>query len=141
MFHTVILVGNLGREPEMRFTPDGQTVTNFNVASNRQYTNSAGESVKETIWFRVAVWGKQAESCNQYLHKGSRVLVEGRLNPDPETGGPRIWEGNGRHGASYEITAQIVRFLSSREEDQASAEGGYSNGAGQEQTEQDEIPF
>ncbi len=140
MFHTVILVGNLGREPEMRYTPEGQSVTNFSVASNRQYTNSAGEQIKETVWFRIAVWGKQAETCNQYLRKGSRVLIEGRLNPDPETGGPRIWEGNGRHGASYEVTAHTVRFLSTREEDQANAEGE-SNGSSAGSGEQEEIPF
>ncbi|HSV86517.1 MAG TPA: single-stranded DNA-binding protein [Levilinea sp.] len=112
MFHTTIIVGNLGQGPEMRFTPGGQPVTNFPVACNRQYTNSAGQPVKETIWFRVSIWGKQAETCNQYLHKGSKVLVEGRLNPDPNTGAPRVWESNGRHGASYEIVASQVRFLS-----------------------------
>jgi single-strand DNA-binding protein len=116
-FHTVILVGNVGRDPEMRYTPTGQAVTSFSVATNRQYVNSNGETIKETAWFRVSVWGKQAESCNQYLKKGARVLVEGRLTPDPATGGPRIWTGqDGQPRASFEITAQVVRFLSSRAE-------------------------
>jgi single-strand DNA-binding protein len=115
MFHTMIAAGNLGRDPEMRYTGDGQTVTNFPLACNRQYTNAAGQTVKETIWFRISVWGKQAEVCNQYLHKGSKVLVEGRLNPDPNTGAPRVWESNGRHGASYEIVASTVRFMSAKE--------------------------
>jgi len=93
MFHTLIFVGNVGRDPEMRYTPAGQAVTSFSVACNRQYTTNNGETIKETIWFRVSAWGKQAEICNQYLKKGSKVLVEGRLTPDKETGGPRIWNG------------------------------------------------
>lgn len=117
MFHTLILVGNLGRDPEMRYTPSGQAVTNLNVATNRQYNNSNGQQVKETIWFRVSVWGKQAETCNQYLKKGSKVLVEGRLVPDTNTGGPRIWtRQDGTPSASYEVSASMVRFLSSKGE-------------------------
>lgn len=122
MYHTIIIVGNLGRDPEMRYTPSGQAVTSMNVASNRQYTGSDGNLVKETIWFRVSVWGKQAETCSQYLKKGSKVLIEGRLNPDPGTGGPRIWSRtDGTSGANFEVTANTVRFLSSRGE----GEGGY----------------
>ncbi len=117
MYSTVILVGNLGRDPEMRFTPSGQAVTNFSVATNRQYTASNGENVKETTWFRISTWGRTAEVCNQYLQKGSRVLVEGRLVPDPATGGPRLWtRQDGTPAASFEVTANIVRFLSTRGE-------------------------
>jgi single-strand DNA-binding protein len=116
MFHKVILVGNLGRDPEMRYTPSGQAVTNLSVATNRSYTDSSGSQVKETVWFRVSVWGKQAESCHQYLRKGRPVLVEGRLNPD-ENGNPRIWNRqDGTPAASYEVTAQTVRFLGGRDE-------------------------
>jgi single-strand DNA-binding protein len=122
MFHTLIIVGNVGRDPEMRYTPSGQAVTSFSVASNRQYTNNSGESIKETIWFRISAWGKQAEVCNQYLKKGSKVLIEGRLTPDKETGGPRIWNGqDGASRASYEVTAQTVRFLTSRGEAETGA--------------------
>lgn len=122
MYHTIIIVGNLGKDPEMRYTPSGQAVTTMNVATNRQYTGSDGNLVKETIWFRVSVWGKQAESTSQYLKKGSKVLVEGRLNPDPATGGPRIWSrSDGTSGANFEVTANTVRFLSSRGE----GDGGY----------------
>src|SRR5450759_5866913 len=92
MYQTIIIVGNVGRDPEMRYTPSGQAVTSFSVATNRQYTNSNAETVKETIWFRVSAWGKTGETCNQYLKKGSKVLVEGRLTADPVTGGPRIWQ-------------------------------------------------
>jgi single-strand DNA-binding protein len=123
MFQTIILVGNLGKEPEMRYTNSGQPVTTLSVATNRRYNDANDQPVKETTWFRVSVWGKQAESCNQYLHKGSRVVVEGRLTPDPETGGPRIWESNGKIGASYEITASTVRFLSTRDEHEESDQG------------------
>jgi single-strand DNA-binding protein len=126
MFQTLILIGNLGKEPEMRFTPSGQPVTTLSVATNRRYSGANGQPVKETAWFRVTVWGKQAETCNQFLHKGSKVLVEGRLAPDPETGGPHVWENNGKHGASYEVTASTVRFLSSRED----GEEGEAIGAG-----------
>ena len=115
MFQTIILIGNLGKEPEMRYTNTGQPVTTLSVATNRRYNGANGQPVNETTWFRVSVWGKQAESCNQYLHKGSRVVIEGRLTPDPETGGPHIWESNGKVGASYEVTASTVRFLSARE--------------------------
>jgi len=96
----------------MRYTQDGKAVTTLSVASNRTYTAN-GERVKETTWFRVSVWGAQAESCNQYLKKGSSVLVEGELRPDKETGGPRVYQlKDGTHGASYEVTARTVRFLS-----------------------------
>ncbi|PKO06230.1 MAG: single-stranded DNA-binding protein [Chloroflexi bacterium HGW-Chloroflexi-3] len=116
MYQTIILIGNLGKDPEMRFTPSGQPVTTLSVATNRRYNNTNGQPVKETTWLRITVWGKQAEACNQHLHKGSRVLVEGRLTPDPETGGPHIWENNGKYGASFEVTASAVRFVSSRED-------------------------
>ena len=126
-FHTIIIVGNLGRDPEMRYMQDGTAVTTLNVASNRQYTSN-GQKVKETTWFRVSVWGAQAESCNTYLKKGSSVLVEGELKPDKETGGPRVYESNGKHGASYEVTARTVRFL------------GGANGQSQPEDDGD-IPF
>jgi single-strand DNA-binding protein len=116
MFRTLIRIGNLGKEPEMRYTPSGQPVTTLSVATNRRYSGANGQPVKEMAWFRVTVWGKQAETCKPFLHKGSKVLVEGRLTSDPKTGGPRVWEKNGRHSASYEVTASTVRFLSVRED-------------------------
>ena len=118
MYHKILIVGNLGKDPEMRYTPSGQAVTSFSVAANRQYTASDGQQVKETIWFRISAWGRQAETCNQYLHRGSRVLVEGRLNADPATGAPRIWtRQDGSPGASFKVTATTVRFLSSKGEE------------------------
>jgi single-strand DNA-binding protein len=116
MYHRIVLVGNLGRDPEMRYTPGGQAVTNLSVATNRTYTDSNGSQVKETVWFRVAVWGKQAETVHQYLRKGRQVLVEGRLVGD-ESGNPRIWNRqDGTPAASFEVNAQVVRFLGGRDD-------------------------
>ena len=95
--------------------PSGDPVTNLSVATNRKWTGNDGQQQEETAWFRVSVWGKQAESCNQYLSKGQQVFVEGRLTPDKATGGPRVWtdqEGNTR--ASYEMRAFEVKFLGQR---------------------------
>ena len=149
MYQKVLIIGYLGGDPEMRYIPSGTAVTKFSVATNREYTNNNGEKIKETTWFRVDVWGKQGESCNTYLRKGSKVLVEGRMNQDKATGGPRVWTGNdGSPRASFEITAQNVRFLSSRQENQATAgdnvsNGGANYGAGNamEPPQEDEIPF
>jgi single-strand DNA-binding protein len=117
MYQKIILVGNLGADPEMRYTASGQPVTNFRMATNFRWTNSEGQTQEQTTWFRVSVWGKQAETCNQYLSKGRPVLVEGRLTADAKTGGPRIWTGNdGIARASFEVSAATVRFLGGREE-------------------------
>ena len=135
-FHTIIIVGNLGRDPEMRYAPNGNAVTTLNVASNRQYTDSSGQKVKETTWFRVSVWGKQAENVNTYLQKGSSVLVEGELRPDKETGNPRTFtRADGSVGASYEVNARIVRFLSTKSSGSDTLSSSGSNETGEE------IPF
>lgn len=116
MYQKIVIVGRLGRDPEMRFTPSGQAVTSFNVATDNIRTVE-GKPVKETTWFRVSAWGKQAEACNNFLQKGKMVLVEGRLNVDQKTGGPRIWTAqDGTPRASFEISASTVRFLSGRTE-------------------------
>ncbi len=138
MYHSITIVGNLGRDPEMRYTPSGAPVTSFNVASSRQYTNSQGERVKETIWFRVSVWNKQAETCNNYLRKGSKVLVEGRLVPDLSTGGPRTYSRqDGSTGASFEVNANTVRFLDSKGETSGSSGEAFSDIG----DDSEEIPF
>ncbi|RMD62223.1 single-stranded DNA-binding protein [Candidatus Parcubacteria bacterium] len=112
MYQKIQIIGHLGNDPQMRYTSTGSAVCNFSVAVNRKYTNSKGEIVKETAWFRVATWGKLAENCNQYLRKGRQVFVEGRLVPDPNTGGPRVYQRNdGTFGASFEVNAITVKFL------------------------------
>lgn len=138
MFHKVLLVGNLGRDPEMRYTPSGTPVTKLNVATNEAWTDSAGQRQERTIWWRVSVFGKQAETCNEYLKKGRQVLVEGRINADPKTGGPRIYpRQDGTAGASFEVTAMYVRFLGGRADSGAAAD--YEGG--EPPTEESEIPF
>jgi single-strand DNA-binding protein len=140
MYQKIIVVGNLGNDPEMRYMPSGDAVTNFSLATSRSWTDQAsGQRRDETTWFRVSVWGRQAESVNEYLAKGRQVLVEGRMNADPETGGPRLFNRqDGTVGASYEIRAFNVRFLGGRDDtsfDAATASGGSSA------QEEDEIPF
>ncbi len=131
MYQKIIIAGNLGRDPEMRYTPDGKAVTSFSVATSRRYKDK-----NETTWFRCTVWGNQAETASQYLHQGSKVLVEGRLTPDQTSGSPRVFQRkDGTYGASYEITVDSFRFLSSKGEDSSAAGdfGGEDN--------PDEIPF
>lgn len=100
-----ILRGNLGNNPELRFTSTGQPVCNFRMATNRVYGTKEGERRKETTWHRVVVWGKQAESCAEYLSKGRQVYVEGRLQT-------RSWEDrDGNKRWTTEVVAQTVQFL------------------------------
>lgn len=143
MYQKIIIAGNLGKDPEMRYAPNGDAVTSLNIATNRKYTDKSGQAVKETTWFRVSVWGKQAETCNQYLKKGSAVLVEGRLNADKATGGPRTFtRQDGTMGTSFELTAESVRFLSSGQRD---GENGAAGAGGQAMhdapADEENIPF
>lgn len=99
------IIGNLGSEPEMRFTPSGRPVTSFRVATNWRYTTPEGERKEETEWFNVVCWSKLAEQCNQFLSKGRLVYIEGRLRM-------RTWEGqDGQTRARNEIVADRVKFL------------------------------
>jgi len=135
MYQRIVLVGHLGADPEMRYTPSGKPVTTLRVATNHRWTDSEGNRQEQTTWFRVAVWGRQAEACNQYLSKGRQVLVDGRLNPDP-SGNPRIWTGSdGVARASYEVTALTVRFIGAREERAPEV------GPAEEEFPEEEIPF
>lgn len=127
----ISLTGNLGKDPEMRYTPDGTAVTNFTVGTNRTYTRD-GEKVQETTWFRVASWGKMAENVNRFLRKGSLVQVEGRLTPDPQTGGPKTYTTqDGKVGATFEVTSKKVIFLANWGDNEPEAK----------QEEKPELPF
>ena len=96
----------------MRYSPSGDAVTNFSVATSKKYTDKNGQKVETTTWFRVSAWGKQAETCNQYLKKGSGIYIEGELNPDPATGGPKLFQRqDGSSGASYDVKLQNFTFL------------------------------
>jgi single-strand DNA-binding protein len=122
-----ILVGNLGRDPELRTTPNGQSVVNFTLATSETWTDKSGERVERTEWHRIVVWGRTAEMCNQYLSKGRTVYVEGRIQT-------REWEdkdGNKRY--TTEINANTVNFIGPRTSSGgggASGESGPSGGDG-----------
>jgi single-strand DNA-binding protein len=149
MYQKLVIVGRLGRDPEMRYMPDGTAVTSFSVATDRRWNDKAtGQPVQETTWFRVSVWGRQAETANQYLSKGRMVLVEGHLKPDPQSGGPRLWTGqDGSTRASFEVQADTIKFLGGREDGGGAPSGGagrgesddYGGGAGAQEV--DDIPF
>jgi len=104
-----ILVGNLGRDPEIRYLPSGQTVANFTLATSDSYTDRAGSRQERTDWHNIVVYGKQAELCGQYLKKGRQVYVEGRISN-------RQWEAKDGTGKRYrtEIVAQRIQFLGGR---------------------------
>lgn len=139
-YHSITLVGNLGRDPEMRYTPSGQAVTNFSVAVNERWSGQDGEKHERTIWVRCAAWGRTAEVANEYLKKGRQVMVVGRLTADHETGGPRTFtRQDGTVGASYEVTVNRLVLLGSRGDAAASAEDE-DESHGSEDTGED-LPF
>jgi single-strand DNA-binding protein len=118
----VILIGNLGRDPEMRYTQGGTAVATLNIATTRVYTNKSNDRVEETEWHRVTVWSKQAESCNQYLSKGRQVYIEGRLQT-------RSYDDkDGVKKYSTEVVADQVLFLGGRGEGGGGAGGGGGGG-------------
>lgn len=118
MFNKVILIGNLTRDPELRYTPQGTSVCNFGIAVNRKY-RQAEEMKEEVTFINIVVFGKQADTCGQYLNKGSGVLVEGRLQE-------RRWETEeGQKRSKHEVVAQSVRFMPRKSEGSGS---GYSQG-------------
>ena len=113
MYNKVILIGNLTKDPELRYTPQGTPVCSLRLACSTKYKSS--DSMKEeTLFIDVVVWGKQGESCGQYLNKGSSALVEGRLQE-------RRWESDGQQRSKFEVVAQTVRFLSAK---RSASQGG-----------------
>ncbi len=138
----VILIGNLGRDPELRYTKSGQPVTTFSIATTDSWNNKAGEREEHTEWHRIVVWGKSAENCGKYLSKGRSVYIEGRLQT-------RKWEDkDGNERQTTEINAQTVQFLGGGgrggESQAASADpdaGHFSPRAEQSPPPDDDIPF
>ena len=129
----VMIIGNVGTEPEMRFTPNGNPVTTFRVATNRVYTTPDGERKQETEWFTVVAWNRLAENCNQFLTKGQRVYAEGRLHT-------RTWEGqDGQRRSRAEIVANRVLFLDRQALAPLPGEGAEEVGAGE--LEPGDLPF
>ena len=146
MYQKVLIIGNLGRDPEMRYLPDGTPVTTMTIATNEKWNDRTGTRQERTTWWRVSVYGKMAETVNQYLTKGRQVLVEGTMVIDPQTGGPRIFtRQDGSHGASFEIRAREIKFLGGRD---GGAPGGHSGEQGYPEYDEpmmpsgeDDIPF
>ena len=104
-YNKVLLMGNLTKDPELRYTPQGTAVVNLRLAVNRKYRNKDQELKEEVCFITAVVWNKQAETCNQYLHKGSGVFVEGRLQS-------RSWEDNaGAKRSVIEVRAERVQFM------------------------------
>jgi single-strand DNA-binding protein len=139
----VFISGNLTQDPELRYTPSGQAVTNFSIANNRKYKTADGEERQETNFVRIIAWRRQAEICSEYLKKGSPVLVEGRLLQ-------RSWQTpEGQKRSVVEITAQRVHFLSASPVARAKEEIGDKEGSAEnlnkelppEGDEEEEIPF
>lgn len=121
-FNKIIVVGYLGRDPEIRYTPQGTAVCSFTIASTEKITVQ-GEKQDVTTWFQVKVWGRQGEVANQYLHKGKQIYIEGRLRQEEWTDK----EGNRR--TSLVITTTDVQFLGTKDEDQRSYGGGQHESA------------
>jgi len=136
MYSKTVIVGHLGRDPEMRFTSGGQSVTSFSVATNRRWTDQSGQTQEKVTWFRVTAWGKLGELCNQYLSKGRIVLVEG----DVEASAWKSQEGEAR--ATLELTARNVRFIGGRD---MVVGGGdrmqEDSNSGSANIDEEEIPF
>jgi len=112
MYQKTIIIGRLTRDPEMRYMPDGTAITNLNVAVGDRKKDASGNYTDHTTWFRVSVWGKQGENANQYLSKGKLVYIEGTLKSDAGGNPPTFAKKDGSTGASFELTAREVKYLS-----------------------------
>ncbi|HEX8941358.1 MAG TPA: single-stranded DNA-binding protein [Candidatus Limnocylindrales bacterium] len=143
----MLLIGNLGRDPEMRYTPSGRPVTQFTLAVNRNTKNQEGEWQEQTEWFRVTAWGQLAERTAEQLRKGSKVFVEGRFQS-------REWEGqDGQKRTALEVTADTVLTLDRRQRDEEGGEAGFparpaaapkpapAGGGYDESSDIDDLPF
>jgi single-strand DNA-binding protein len=150
MLNKIMLIGNLGRDPEVRSTPSGQAVTTFSVATSRKWKNRDGQQQDETEWYNVETWGRLAEICGQYLQKGSKVYIEGR-------GKTESWDDRdtGQKRYKFKVVAQEMKMLDSRGSSGSDfggrpSGGGYSSGPPQDGEQgggpvsgpdDDDIPF
>ncbi len=131
----VFISGNLTHDPELRYTPSGQAVTNFSIANNRRYRDQSGEWKEETSFLRIVAWARQAEVCSEYLKKGSPVLVEGRLMQ-------RSWQTpEGQKRSVVEIRAFRIHFLSAAPRAEAVEEKAVEEELPKEEEGEEEIPF
>lgn len=120
----IIIIGNLGRDPEMRYSTSGNPLTSFSIASNRTYTTAAGEQREETEWFNCTAFGRLADTCNQYLTRGQQVYVEGRLSSREYT------RRDGAPGFSLDVFVNEVHFLGRRDDQQQGDGAGYGGQRG-----------
>jgi single-strand DNA-binding protein len=131
----VMIIGHLGRDPEMRYTPSGRPVTNFSVATSRTWKTSDGERREETEWFNVVAWGSLAEICNEYLTKGQQVYIEGRLQT-------RQWEDDeGNKRKTVEVVAKEMIMLGDRKKKSDSEDDEDALAEDLFDDEEDEFPF
>jgi single-strand DNA-binding protein len=133
----VMVIGHLGKDPEMRFTPSGRPVTTFSVAVSRSWNTADGERRSETEWFNIVSWGNLAEICNQYLHKGQQVYIEGRLQT-------RRWQDKeGQKHTSVEVVANEMMMLGDRRDrnDQSREESTEEDNVSELEADEDEFPF
>ena len=142
-FNKITLVGNLGRDPELRYTPQGTPVCSFTMATNERRKDKSGEFQDQTTWFRVTLWGRQAETASQYLTKGRPVYIEGRLRIEEWT------DRDGKQRYTLEVHATDMQFIGGRGDEGAGGGGGprpeppsrAGGGGGEGPIEDDDIPF
>ena len=137
MYQQITLIGNLGNDPEMRYTPSGVPVASFNLAVNKSWTDAEGGKQDKTTWFRVTAWRKLAEIAAQYLAKGKQVLIVGELED-----ARAFTDRDGNNRASLEVTAQTIKFLGAKDAS-ANGDSAHNNGApvAAGQSEDSSIPF
>jgi single-strand DNA-binding protein len=136
MFQQIIIVGNLGRDPEMRYTPSGVPVTDFSVAVSRRWTGQDGQQQEKTVWFRVTAWRRQAELASQYLSKGRQVMVIGEVEE------PDVWQDReGNYRSNLQVTARTIQFLGGRGDMETGGFGGSQSSEGDDGPSDEEIPF
>lgn len=141
-FNRIILVGNLGRDPELRYTPQGTPVCSFTLATNERRKDRAGENQDVTTWFRITLWGRQAETASQYLSKGRPVYIEGRLRVEEWT------DKDGKQRHTLEVHATDMQFIGGRGDEAAasnvraeSSTSGRGESSGGDDISDDDIPF
>ncbi|MBI4470517.1 MAG: single-stranded DNA-binding protein [Acidobacteria bacterium] len=139
-FNKIFIVGNLGRDPELRYTPQGDAVCNFNVATNERRRDAGGEMQDKTTWFRVSAWGRMGELANQYLKKGSQVFIEGRLSLEEYT------DRDGGQRTALRVRASDLQFIERRgaaeqAEEPAGEEGGTLPPPAPSRIPDDDVPF
>jgi single-strand DNA-binding protein len=126
----IMLIGNLGKDPEMSYTASGQAMTKFSLAVSRRWKDrESGERRDETTWFNIVAWGQQAETCNNYLHKGSKIFVEGRMTSRKYT------DKDGNERTAWDVTLENMEMLEPK------GQGGAPSGGASDDIGSDDLPF